>query len=239
MKSKRNNKPRIRIPTQEELIIVYQKIRNRKKHSDYTHLILSGKYFIHLMREAINEHKTMNELKNKQDQQWNELSPDERQSILNTYKKAFDEQDNFFALKYQAVMNKRYGSHNLNPKPIRTWKDVKDYLEIIPDFKEIVHNLDMGCCDQKVVNKIIATYKISRIIELGYGGQVSDEGNKDRHIIKFVIVPCEEKDGSVGFEIYTTSYSVDKVVTFHSNAQAEEFITHDSNLRLLAQYYMM
>ena len=186
------------------------------------------------------EPNNKNDMKeSEQNKQWNNLSSEEQQSILNTYKKAFDEPDNFFALEYQAVMNDRYGTHNLNPKPIRTWKDVKNYLEIIPDFKEIVHNLDVGCCDRKVIDKIIATYKISRIIELGYGGLVSDERNKDRQINKFVIVPCEENDGSVGFEIYTTCYSVDKVTTFHSISQAEEFMKYESNLRLLSQYYLV
>ena len=112
---------------------------------------------------------------------------------------------------------------------------MENYLEIIPDFKEIIHNLDVGCCNQKVTSKIIATYKISRIIELGYGGMVSEEEWRDKDLFKWYIVP-----GIEGKLVIDSSYeNWQEFVSFHTKQQAEEFMSHESNRKLVEQYYMM
>lgn len=136
------------------------------------------------------------------------------------------------------IMQKLFGKENLQPEPkIKIWKDIENYLEIIPDFKEIVHNLDVGCCNQKVTNKIIATYKISKLIELGFGGVVTDEEWKDETIRKESIVPCDVRDD---FKSITCYYHSDKnLIAFHNINQAKEFMSYKENVELVKQYNMI
>ena len=178
--------------------------------------------------------------KQAQDKLWHDLSEESKKKVLEDYM-SFKNSSHSHEQYKASAMEDMFGEHNLNPKPqIKTWEDVENYLEIIPDFKEIIHNLDAGCCNQKVINKIIATYKISRIIDLGYGGIVSEEEWKDLKIPKYSVIyhpTCQDEklkfDGDE--ELPTEKH----FIAFHTPEQREEFMSHESNRKLVEQYYMM
>ena len=78
-------------------------------------------------------------------------------------------------------------------------------------------------------------YKIAILIELGYGGMVSEEENNNTKIKKYVPFYY----GVNGFVVECLYRSQDRVLCFHTEQQAEEFMSHESNRKLVEQYYMM
>lgn len=135
-----------------------------------------------------------------------------------------------------------FGKENLQPEPkIKTWKDVEKIEggKISVDSKVITPNGRAWGLNIKYHNKAEATLKLAILIELGYGGMVKEEENSDREKDKFIIAPIEEDDGSIGFEIYSVSFAVDRVIAFHTIEQAEEFMSYPENRTLIEQYYMI
>ena len=184
--------------------------------------------------------------KQAQDKRWNGLSEREQAGWLENYK-CNKEDGNKESMK---IIEELFGSHNLNPKPKtpktpktpKIWEDVeKEYPKILTDFQEL--NVEITCCcgiENKIGNKMLATAKIAKLIDLGYGGMVSEEEWKDLNIPKYCIIyhpTCQ--DERLKFDDDEEIPTKKHFIAFHTPEQRKEFMSYESNRQLVQQYFMM
>lgn len=133
-----------------------------------------------------------------------------------------------------------FGKENLQPEPeIKTWVDVeKEHPEHfcrsnVPN-PMLIPSQELR---DKLLKKSIATYKIATLIELGYGGMVTDEEWKDTTSNKFSI-EWDEEDNCPTIRCHCSRNWAD-FISFHTKQQAEEFMSYPENRELIKQYYMI
>lgn len=128
-----------------------------------------------------------------------------------------------------------FGKENLQPK-IRTWTDVEKFNKIFSDTNIFFTHPNINWIwGQKVVDKCIATLKIAKLIELGYGGIVTDEEWKDYRVHKYCVV----LDINGKFSIECRKGNTHEFIAFHTLQQAEEFMFYPENRKLFEQYNMV
>lgn len=89
-----------------------------------------------------------------------------------------------------------------------------------------------------IVKSAKALLKIHQLIEVGYDGNVTNEEWLSSSY-KYILVPIY-KNGKVLFNIIRTNYFSDKCfVAFHTEKQAEEFLSKSENVQLLKGYIML
>ena len=197
--------------------------------------------------------------KQAQDKLWNDLSEEKKKE----YRKEFQQESESYhqnvkhcdrenEFEYNtgysngviSTLEELFGEHNLNPAPqIKTWEDVEkleyskiEHHDMSMLIKGVCGNIYYENINEKVVQKVIATLKIAKLIDLGYGGMVSEEEWKDGHLRVYTILPTEFEGE---FEIANTNFPYRAFLSFHTQQQAEEFISHESNKILVRQYYLM
>lgn len=164
-----------------------------------------------------------------QDTEWNKCSEQEQQNIL----KFYNNHPGWIGII--KTLEDKFGKHNLQPESkIKTWEDVEKENTIC---KEDISTLEDLCyCEYKIIKKLIATYKIAKLIELGYGGIVTEEDWKDDNVEKVSIIYIPF--GKECFDIYCNSRRKE-FITFHTKQQAEEFMSYPENRKLVEQFYML
>lgn len=168
---------------------------------------------------------------------WNELSEESKKYV----KRVFSEfepvcQEDLVRMN---LMDDLFGKENLSPKPqIKTWED---YLESIKDeqAQSLTGGLDKVSLDSGYVNrdfpafkKAIATFKIAKLIEVAYGGMITDEEWKRLTIPKYII--DARYNGDLVLEV---TYGFKCFIAFHTSQQREEFLKFNEDL--LKDYYML
>lgn len=188
--------------------------------------------------------------KQAQDERWKALTEDGRQARIAGYQELLKlprEEANRCLITIEDL-EELYGKHNLNPEPqIKEWKDVplrgeicdvkmgEDYFEIALLKSEFY---------EKLFLKIIATARISKIIELSYGGMVTEEEWKKsasyniEDALWTIVCECKKEYQEPQFRIACNWEQVD-FLSFHSKELAEKFMSHESNRQLVKQYFMM
>lgn len=130
--------------------------------------------------------------------------------------------------EYKEMKEKQYGKHNLVLQPkIKTWED----YEKVKGKINVWVNVNGYIPEDRVNKKAVATLKIDKLIELGYGGRFIWNDCDMRG----VIVPCK---GGYQVEQYVNSYNGDKFLSFRNPRLAYEFLEQPSNVELLNQYFM-
>lgn len=149
-----------------------------------------------------------------------ELAPEERQGVLVQMEWLFDKED-------------------LQPKPkIKTWEDVEF------NINEHYCKLDLALGgilptskDDKLRLKIKAAYKITKLIELAYGGMVTEEEWKDKNCRKYTVEwhPQDRR------KFVTADFNIGeyRFIAFHTSEQRDEFMSYESNWTLVEQYFMI
>lgn len=190
--------------------------------------------------------------KEQQDNLWNDLSEETRKEYREKYKSNLvdskkylmgDELDKSIVRSETIVkeLETMFGVHNLNPQPqIRTWDDVaRLYPEIDADLDKAIEalcNYYKNCSIQYII-KCHAALKIQKLIELGYGGTVSNAEWKDDKCRKYTIAyfPLD------GRKFVSSDYCIGEYefVAFHKGSQRDSFISHKENRRLIENYYMV
>ena len=186
-----------------------------------------------------------------QDKRWNDLAEKKKQEYRDNYNNAQNASYNFFALEYISLMNTTYGSHNLQPKPLtpKTWEDVDNNTKSIVQvegfdtaFREILDiHINTHYLNTNFAYKIIATIQIAKLIDLGYGGMVTEKEWEDDNVAKYAISTCIINDKILNIkkvDIY--SYNSEKYfIAFHTSEQREEFMSYPENVKLVEQYHMI
>ena len=79
----------------------------------------------------------------------------------------------------------------------------------------------------------LALLKIHQLIEIGYGGNITNEEWKEHTKIKYTI---DLKDKKL---ICSYTYHFKSHIAFHTKEQAEEFLKYSENVQLLKDYFMI
>lgn len=121
---------------------------------------------------------------------------------------------------------------------IKTWQDVitKAGTEAPEEnlyFDNYVIVRNVVGISPELKAKLEATYRIAKIIELGYGGMISPKEWKDRNILKYCIIRVNNE------WMYATRTDHFQYIAFHTREQAEEFMSYPENEYLVELYYMM
>lgn len=170
---------------------------------------------------------------------WDNIPKEEKFRIVTRYNSLKRHKNSGGVFRDKLVeLEDLFGEENLQPKPkIRIWSDVcsDDWIQVVNIDEFIQNNTDI---EAKIANKLLATLKIAKLIELGYGGMLSEEEWKTIHG-KGDTVPCIV--WSTFYEcLHIKKYEdVNKhFIAFHTLEQAEEFMSYPENVELLHQYFM-
>lgn len=125
------------------------------------------------------------------------------------------------------------------PKVPKTWSE---FVE--KDNRAITYNLEVTYNEYQphstsytpIEKSALALLKINQLIEVGYGGNVTNEDWKNPYLAKYDIIPDTAHSDKlcvrcVGF--------VKSVIAFYTKEQAEEFLSKPENVQLLKDYFMI
>lgn len=187
--------------------------------------------------------------KERKDKIWKELSKESQKYLQEKYK-IHDDEGEGYDLALCDLLDDVFGLDNICPqKFIKTWEDIEKLYEkdcikfnpkdtsiyISPDFTQVPNTFLL---ENNVIRKLQATAKISKIIELGYGGAITDDEWTEQDVPKYCIIPSLETKSRLKVERQLL-YMQKQFIAFHTRKQAEEFISYESNVLLSKQYYMM
>lgn len=90
---------------------------------------------------------------------------------------------------------------------------------------------------KRIIEKsALALLKIHQLIEVGYGGNVTNEEWYNNSEPKFIIVEKSKKDFA---NICVRNQTYRTPIAFHTSEQAEEFLSYPENVQLLKDYFMV
>ena len=95
-----------------------------------------------------------------------------------------------------------------------------------------ISRMDYGPTEP-IVKSALALLKIHQLIEVGYGGNITDEEWKEHTKTKYTI---DSKDKKL---ICSYTYHFKSHIAFHTKEQAEEFLSYIENVQLLKDYFMI
>lgn len=163
-----------------------------------------------------------------QDKVWNDLPAVTKKEYIEKYK-AYCASE-FISLKneYEDI----FGEHNLNVKEVKHWLDIEH------QFPEIKHELlniqsQFHHIPYLVGKKLLATFQISQIIELGYGKMITEDEWK-KNSGDFIGVYYNPKIDDFDYRVPMIYH----FITFHNRKLAEEFMSYLPNRNLIKNYYM-
>ena len=171
---------------------------------------------------------------------FDKFTKEEKENVKKEYLKWQEEAETnpYFEGKI-SNMEDLFGEENLQPEPmIKTWKDV---VENNPDcnFQEYLDSISegpgMALGINPICQKMIATYKIQKLIELGYGGMVTDEEWKNVELKKYGII-CRPYNKELFIK---DVWNEQCFISFHTKQQAVEFMSYPENVKLVEQYNMI
>lgn len=161
-------------------------------------------------------------------QTWDIMPQEEKDKIrevyyLNTTGKPID---NIILDTLETLFDKE----NLQPEPSlpKTWEEIE---ELLPEDGFCVGEYEIYADNPKIRERCQAELKIGKLIEIGYGGQITNE-EWDMPTEKYVI-GCFA--GKIKEAAKVGHYHF---IAFHTPEQREEFISHESNMELIKKYYM-
>lgn len=197
--------------------------------------------------------QVLEEKRARQDRRWGELSEDSRKEILEDYRaveiflntgKAANNDSHIKHYGRYRLYEDLFGRHNLSPEPLKpkTWEElmeVEEFEGIDTTFVELEEFLMDKDIDIKLRNKILATYQISQLINISYGGTITeDEWKSNSDISNICSIRLTQTGCIIIAKKINVSYCDREFISFHSVKLAEEFMSHKSNMRLIEEYFM-
>lgn len=161
---------------------------------------------------------------------WDNLPEEEKEKLRQNYSEDYDAET-------RVILEDIFGKENLQPEPkIKTWEDVLTHNLVNPLIVRESAGHAEDVCGEKIGNKVESTLKIAALIELGYGGMVSDEEWLNEENPKYVIkCTTDIKPRLYNDEVYDDI----QFVAFHTDKQRNEFMSYPENVKLVEQYYML
>lgn len=143
-----------------------------------------------------------------------------------------------FPSKEQRNWNKWLEEQKL--KVPKTWKELKRSntiythysLNYIVDDKDYLTSIGTNLIEKSA----LALLKIHQLIEMGYGGNITNEEWKNTTKLKWYFVPNVADLFDV---MCSKNYNKKRNIAFHTKEQAKEFLKYHENFQLLKDYFMI
>ena len=179
-----------------------------------------------------------------QDRNWNNLTEEEKNVYRDLYQKCLNHvknDDGYSKGLYQGeliTIVDIFGEDNLLTKATpKTWEGFVRHFHKDTDWnpKNEFCDLPMYGLSDALRNKLIAMAKIGKLIEVGYGGNVTKKEWEDFNCRKYVIKYCPQDER----KFIASDYCMGEYefIAFHNPKQLDEFMTYESNKELLKQYF--
>lgn len=85
----------------------------------------------------------------------------------------------------------------------------------------------------------LALLKIHQLIEVGYGGNITQEEWNDVDVTKHCINITPINKGLSNTISYVTNRTTKRIIAFHTEKQREEFLSYPENVKLINDFYMV
>ena len=173
------------------------------------------KIFGNLFKKKVEDENQMVEtlikrFNSRQDKLWNNLDTDEKEFYISCYRDCINK-PNEFNKGQKHLMSYVFGDHNLEFNP-ETWEDMK---KLFPGEYPV-------------------DFKLKKLIEFGYGGEITKDEWMDYHREKYGFFNYKGK-----VEVVMTNGGCRderKEVYFHTYLQRCQFASHPENMELLKEY---
>ena len=119
-----------------------------------------------------------------------------------------------------------------NHKTPKTWSEYVDSEHY--EWNEVIGHLSTK--EESIYKSMFALFKIHQLIEVGYGGNVSNEEWCDDTVPKWIIIRRAEDTSEV---VCVRNLMRKSHIAFHTMEQAREFALHRENVQLIKDYYMV
>lgn len=171
---------------------------------------------------------------------WREI-PKEVQDHISSIYKALRKSPNDEEREWATGLEFIFGKENVENKPqIKNWQDVVTYHpEVADDLEEGMNRLInyYSYCGIRYLVHCQAMLKIERIIELGYGGMITNSEWEDDRCRKYVVryLPTDDR------ELVEGDYCIGEheFIAFHTEKQREMFMSDKSNRDLVINFFMI
>lgn len=183
-------------------------------------------------------------MKQKQQEIWDELSDNVKKKIIDRYTEYKTRGSDLIEHDADAltIMEDLFGLDNLNENIFKTWKDVvskvpHEKIEIgrfrtddLPSMK--ADYITVGNSFYRMILRAAAMLKIARLIEIGYGGLVSENEWDSSDYKWHIVYDTLKKEYFIFWDV-----SHKDPLSFHTEEQAIEFL--ENNKDLLDDYFMV
>lgn len=160
---------------------------------------------------------------------------DNNSNSFTKFGKFYDIEDSeclIFPSKDQRDWNKWIEEQKL--KVPKTWNELVK-ADKNKAYGVVINIVGTGVADISIEKSALALFKIHQLIEVGYGGNITNEEYKNTDF-KYVIF----KDVSTNeFSINSVCNCIYGLIAFHTNKQAKEFLSKPENIQLLKDYFMV
>lgn len=120
------------------------------------------------------------------------------------------------------------------PKVPKTWNELVTNKQV--DIYTIQCNAFVYKNNPNIIKSALALLKIHQLIEVGYGGNVTNEEWYNDLEPKFIIVEKSKEDFA---DVCVRKQTHRTPIAFHTSEQAEEFLSYPENIQLLKDYFML
>lgn len=167
---------------------------------------------------------------------WEELSRVSQGVIQDAYEKYQGRvrehgTESFTAKGACLALEDLFGKDNLTRPRVLGWNDVeKHYPERIKHSAPLLSEISCATAylPARTIRRLMAEVQIAEIINLGYGGEVTEPEWQADTMTKWIIIPrCDEKSLMI---THTTNPNRRGSLAFRSEEEANEFLRHNSTL---------
>ncbi len=113
----------------------------------------------------------------------------------------------------------------------KIWKDFVDSSYFVWD--EVIGHLSQY--EDALHKSMFAHFKINKLIGISYGGNVTKDEWKDATTTKWIV----SFDNNGNLTIWENNYLYFSIAAFHTQEQANEFVSYPENIELLKDYFMV
>ena len=191
--------------------------------------------------ETITKIKLLEEQQNKN---WKELSNNQKDETIKNYIEARKIVENDTKKTGIIYLNEKiieaivdtFGLHNLQPRlpDIKIWSNMEEvYEEIDTTMVELDFLLIDNDIELELKNKIVSLFQIHHLIDISYGGAITNEDWKDHSKDKWCI---NWRDNKWEFAVHNTSRHP---IAFHTKEYMDEFMSFPQNVKLIKEFYQV
>lgn len=174
-----------------------------------------------------------NNKKERQNEFWNMLNEEDRVH----YRGQYAEHETMPESGVPDLLRDLFGEHNLKPEPNpETWEEFIQVFHKHTNWYPTNTYIDLPLygMDESIKKKMIATAKIAKLIDVTYGGRVTDDEWRNHSVLKYYIEPHSETKRFITHCVYRDKKHF---VAFHTQKQMEAFLSHESNKQLLKDFF--